>query len=174
MKYRLYWKTDADGLMHPHLNMRGSDDTLWRELPLNGTVAVPADCQSVLFRDMEKFILDSCSAVLGTPDSEWLFDPSMGGGTTEGVLADGMWRNGGLSVPVITLPFGMALGDMDDECRTRMPLLSDLIRILREEGLTNAGRRDALNMANMLTDDTALRATARRYIEQQDKEVGNE
>lgn len=174
MKYRLYWKTDADGLMHPHLNMRGSDDTLWRELPLNGTVAVPADCQSVLFRDMEKFILDSCSAVLGTPDSEWLFDPSMGGGTTEGVLADGMWRNGGLSVPVITLPFGMALGDMDDECRTRMPLLSDLIRILREEGLANAGRREATDMAGLLTDDMALRATARRYIEQQDKEAGNE
>ena len=174
MKYRLYWKTDADGLMHPHLNMRGSDSPLWRELPLNGTVAIPADCQSVLCRDVERFILDAHSQLFDTPDGEWLFDSSMGGGTTEGVLADGMWRNGGLSVPVITLPFGMALGDMDDECHPRMPLLSDLIRILREEGLANAGRRDAMDMAGLLTDYTALRATARRYIEQQDKETGNE
>jgi len=174
MKYRLYWKTDADGLMHPHLNMRGSDDPLWRELPLNGTVAVPADCRSVLCRDVERFILDAHSQLFDTSDGEWLFDPSMGGGTTEGVLADGMWRNGGLSVPVITLPFGMALGDMDDECHPRMPLLSDLIRILREEGLANAGRREATDMAGLLTDDMALRATARRYIEQQDKEAGNE
>lgn len=171
MKYRLYWSTDADGLMHPHLNMRGSDDPLWRELPLNGTVAVPADCRSVLCRDVERFILDAHSQLFDTSDDEWLFDPSMGGGTTEGVLADGMWRNGGLSVPVITLPFGMALGDMDDECHPRMPLLSDLIRILREEGLEDAGRRDAVNMANMLTDDTALRAAAHRYITEPGKET---
>lgn len=165
MKYRLYWKTDADGLMHPHLNMRGGGDPLWREVPLNGTVAVSADCQSVLCRDMEKFILDAHSQLFDTSDGEWLFDPSMGGGTTEGVLADGMWRNGGLSVPVITLPFGMALGDMDDECRTRMLLLSDLIRILREEGLVNAGRRDAMDMVGSLTDDVALRTAAHRYID---------
>ena len=171
MKYRLYWKTDADGLMHPHLNMRGSDDPLWRELPLNGTVAVPADCRSVLCRDMEKFLLDSYPTVLGTPDGEWLFDPSMGGGTTEGVLADGMWRNGGLSVPVITLPFGMRLDDMDEECHPHMPSLSALIRILREEGMENAGRRDAMGVAGMLADDTALHAAALRYIEQSDREA---
>lgn len=144
---------------------------MWRELPLNGTVAVPADCRSVLCRDVERFILDAHSQLFDTSDDEWLFDPSMGGGTTEGVLADGMWRNGGLSVPVITLPFGMALGDMDDECHPRMPLLSDLIRILREEGLEDAGRRDAVNMANMLTDDTALRAAAHRYITEPGKET---
>lgn len=171
MKYRLYWNLDADGLMHPHLNMRGSDDPLWREMPLNGTVAVPADCRSVLCRDVERFILDAHSQLFGTSDGEWLFDPSMGGGTTEGVLADGMWRNGGLSVPVITLPFGAGLGDMDDECRPCMPLLSTLIRILREEGLEDAGRRDALNMANMLTDDTALRAAAHRYITEPGREA---
>lgn len=174
MKYRLYWKTDADGLMHPHLNMRGGDSPLWKEVPLNGTVAISADCQSVLCRDMEKFILDSCPTELGIPDGEWLFDPSMGGGTTEGVLADGMWRNGGLSVPVITLPFGMALGDMDDECHPQMPLLSDLIRVLREEGLANAGRQEAMDMTELLTDDTALRTVAHRYIGRQGKEARNE
>ncbi|WP_307998114.1 hypothetical protein [uncultured Bifidobacterium sp.] len=171
MKYRLYWSTDADGLMHPHLNMRGSDDPLWRELPLNGTVAVPADCRSVLCRDVERFILDAHSQPFGTPDDEWLFDSDAHAVTNAGIPVDGVWRNGSLTVPVVTLPFGAGLGDMDDECRPRMPLLSTLIRILREEGLEDAGRRDALNMANMLTDDTALRAAAHRYITEPGKET---
>ena len=171
MRYRLYWKTDANGLMHPHLNMRGSDDPLWRELPLNGTVAVPADCRSVLCRDVERFILDAHSQLFGAPDDEWLFDSDAHAVTNAGIPVDGVWRNGKLTVPVVTLPFGAGLGDMDDECRPRMPLLSTLIRILREEGLEDAGRRDAVNMANMLTDDTALRATARRYIAESDKET---
>lgn len=174
MKYRLYWNLDADGLMHPHLNMRGSDDPLWRELPLNGTVAVPADCRSVLCRDVEQFILNAHSQLFGTPDDEWLFDSDAHAVTNAGIPVDGVWRNDGLAVPVVTLPFGAGLGDMDDECRPRMPLLSDLIRILREEGLANAGRREAMDMAGLLTDDMALRATARRYIKKLDKEAGDE
>lgn len=165
MKYRLYWNTDTDGLMHLHLNMRGSDDPLWRELPLGGMIAIPSDCRSVLYRDIERFILDSHSQLFGTPDDEWAFDASMGGGTAEGVLADGVWRNGGLTVPVVTLPFGMRLDDMDEECRPYMPSLSALIRILREEGLNDAGRRDAVDMTELLTDDTALRTAAHRYID---------
>ena len=172
MKYRLYWNTDTDGLMHPHLNMRACDNPLWEELPLGGTVAIPSDCRSVLCRDVERFILDSHSQLFGTPDDEWTFDASMGGGTAEGVLADGVWRNGGLTVPVVTLPFGMRLDDMDEECHPHMPSLSALIRILREEGMENAGRRDAMGMAGMLADDTALHAAALRYIEQSDREAG--
>ena len=55
---------------------------------------------------------------------------------------------------------------MDCECRNRHPVMrSDVLRLLRANGLEDATVEDVCDMLPLLTDDTALATAVRRYID---------
>ena len=177
-EYRLHWSLDWDSDISLSVHERKEGEPLWSSYPpRRGNVVLREYDDQRLLRDVELFVLHDIERFV-TPVSggEWTFDSDVRNATPEGTVQVGAWRNGDITVPVLVdagAPAGI-LEDEDGDARSYGLTLSRILKVLRAEGLESADRFDAESAANLLNSDDILCIIARRYIEQQDKEAGNE
>lgn len=178
MEYRLHWSLDWDSDISLSVHERKEGEPLWSAYPpRRGSVVLREYDDERLRRDAELFVLHDIERLINpTGGGEWTFDSDVRNATPEGTVQVGAWRNGDATVPVLTdtdAPAGI-LEDEDDDARPYGLTLNRILKVLQAEGLEDANRFDAERAADLLNTDDILCIIARRYIEQQDKEAGNE
>lgn len=174
MKYRLHWSLDWDSDISLSVHRRREGEPLWSSYPSRQrSVVLREHDDNRLFRDAELFVLhDIERSIKPTGGGEWMFDPTMSGDAPRDTVQVGAWRNGDITVPVITdadAPAGI-LEDEDGDARPYGLTLSRILKALQAEGLEDANRFDAERAADLLNTDDILHTIARRYIEELDKE----
>ena len=177
-EYRLHWSLDWDSDISLSVHERKEGEPLWSAYPpRRGSVVLREYDDERLLRDAELFVLHDIERFIKpTGGGEWTFDPTIRGDDPEGTTQVGAWRNGDATVPVL-MDAGAPAGVLEDEDGDARPYgltLNRILKVLRAEGLESADRFDAESAANLLKSDDILCIIARRYIEQQDKEAGNE
>lgn len=177
-EYRLHWSLDWDSDISLSVHERKEGEPLWSAYPpRRGSVVLREYDDERLLRDVELFVLHGIERFIKpTGGGEWTFDPTIRGDDPEGTTQVGAWRNGDATVPVL-MDAGAPAGVLEDEDGDARPYgltLNRILKVLRAEGLESADRFDAESAANLLKSDDILCIIARRYIEQQDKEAGNE
>lgn len=169
MKYRLRWSLDWDSDISLSVYRRGEGEPLWSSYPSRQrSVVLREHDNNRLFRDAELFVLyDIERSIKPTGGGEWTFDPTVRGDAPGETVQVGVWRNGNITVPVITdldAPAGI-LEDEDGNARPYGLTFNRILEILRAEGLEDADRFDAEQAADLLNTDDILHTIARRYIE---------
>lgn len=177
-EYRLHWSLDWDSDISLSVHERKEGEPLWSAYPpRRGSVVLREYDDQRLLRDVELFVLHDIERLINpTGGGEWTLDPTIRGDAPRDTVQVGVWRNGDITVPVLTdanAPAGI-LEDEDGDARPYGLTLSRILKALQAEGLEDANRFDAERAADLLNSDDILCIIARRYIEQQDKEAGNE
>lgn len=173
-EYRLHWSLDWDSNISLSVHERKEGEPLWSAYPpRRGSVVLREYDDERLLRDVELFVLHDIERFIKpTGGGEWTFDPTMSGDAPRDTVQVGAWRNGDITVPVITdadAPAGI-LEDEDGDARPYGLTLSRTLKVLQAEGLEDADRFDAERAADLLNTDDILHTIARRYIEELDKE----